>query len=34
MVRQAGPGEELFWTIPGGRIEEGELATEGHGLDV
>jgi len=28
MVRQAGPGEEPFWSIPGGRIEPGELATE------
>jgi 8-oxo-dGTP diphosphatase len=28
MVRQAGPGEELFWTIPGGRVESGELVTE------
>lgn len=24
MVRQAGPGEEPAWTIPGGRVEEGE----------
>ena len=24
MVRQAGPGEEAAWTIPGGRVEEGE----------
>jgi 8-oxo-dGTP diphosphatase len=28
MVRQAGPGEERFWTIPGGRVESGELVTE------
>ena len=24
MVRQAGPGEEPAWTIPGGRVEKGE----------
>jgi len=29
MVRQAGPGEEPFWSVPGGRIEAEELATEG-----
>jgi 8-oxo-dGTP diphosphatase len=29
MVLQAGPGEEPFWSVPGGRIELGELATEG-----
>lgn len=29
MVRQAGPGEEPAWTVPGGRIEPGELVTEG-----
>jgi 8-oxo-dGTP diphosphatase len=29
MVLQAGPGEEPFWSVPGGRIEPGELATEG-----
>jgi 8-oxo-dGTP diphosphatase len=28
MVRQAGPGEEPAWTVPGGRVEPGELATE------
>ena len=28
MVRQAGQGEEPAWTIPGGRVELGELATE------
>lgn len=28
MVRQPGPDEELFWTVPGGRIEDDELATE------
>jgi 8-oxo-dGTP diphosphatase len=29
MVRQAGPGEEPAWTVPGGRIESGELVSEG-----
>jgi 8-oxo-dGTP diphosphatase len=28
MVRQAGPGEEPFWSTPGGRVEDGELLTE------
>ena len=28
MVRQAGPGEEPAWTVPGGRVEAGELLTE------
>jgi 8-oxo-dGTP diphosphatase len=28
MVRQAGPGEEPFWVLPGGRVEPGELITE------
>jgi 8-oxo-dGTP diphosphatase len=28
MVRQAGPGEEPFWTIPGGKVEPGEFVTE------
>jgi 8-oxo-dGTP diphosphatase len=28
MVLQAGPGEDPFWSVPGGRIEPGELATE------
>ena len=28
MVRQAGPGEEPVWTIPGGRVEPGEFVTE------
>jgi 8-oxo-dGTP diphosphatase len=28
MVRQAGPGEEPFWVLPGGRVEPGELVTE------
>ena len=29
MVRQAGPGEEPVWSVPGGRVEAGELVTEG-----
>jgi 8-oxo-dGTP diphosphatase len=29
MVHQAGPGEEPLWSTPGGRIESGELITEG-----
>jgi 8-oxo-dGTP diphosphatase len=28
MVRQAGPGEEPWWSIPGGRVEPGEFAFE------
>lgn len=28
MVRQAGPGEAPFWTVPGGRVEPGEFVTE------
>jgi ADP-ribose pyrophosphatase YjhB (NUDIX family) len=28
MVRQAGPGEEPVWSIPGGRVEAAELVTE------
>jgi 8-oxo-dGTP diphosphatase len=24
MIRQAGPGEEPYWTVPGGRVEPGE----------
>jgi 8-oxo-dGTP diphosphatase len=28
MVREAGAGEEPVWTIPGGRVEPGELLTE------
>jgi 8-oxo-dGTP diphosphatase len=28
MVRQAGPGEQPFWVLPGGRVEPGELVTE------
>lgn len=28
MVRQAAPGEEPSWTIPGGKVEPGEFATE------
>jgi ADP-ribose pyrophosphatase YjhB (NUDIX family) len=28
MVRQAGPGEEPFWTVPAGRVEPGEFVAE------
>jgi 8-oxo-dGTP diphosphatase len=28
MVRQAGPGEEPVWSVPGGRIEPGEFVTD------
>jgi 8-oxo-dGTP diphosphatase len=28
MVRQAAPGEEPVWSVPGGRVEPGELVTE------
>jgi 8-oxo-dGTP diphosphatase len=28
MVRQAGPGETPFWSIPGGRAEPGEFVTD------
>ena len=28
MVRQAGPGEDPVWTLPGGRVEAGELLSE------
>jgi 8-oxo-dGTP diphosphatase len=28
MVRQGAPGEEPFWSIPGGRVEAGEFVTE------
>jgi 8-oxo-dGTP diphosphatase len=28
MVRQAGPGEEPAWTVPGGRVEPGEFVTD------
>lgn len=29
MIRQAAPGEEPFWSVPSGRVENGELVTEG-----
>jgi len=29
MVRQGAPGEEQVWSIPGGRVESGELVSEG-----
>ena len=28
MVRQAGPGEEPAWSIPGGRVEPGEFVVD------
>jgi ADP-ribose pyrophosphatase YjhB (NUDIX family) len=28
MVRQAGPGEEPVWSIPGGRVEPGEFVVD------
>jgi 8-oxo-dGTP diphosphatase len=28
MIRQAGPGEDPYWSIPGGALEPGEFATE------
>ena len=28
LVRQAAPGEEQVWSVPGGRVEPGELVTE------
>jgi 8-oxo-dGTP diphosphatase len=34
MVRQAGPGEEPVWTVPGGRVEEGEFVTDALGREV
>jgi 8-oxo-dGTP diphosphatase len=34
MVRQAGPGEEPAWTVPGGRVESGELLTEALGREL
>ena len=29
MIRQAAPDEEPFWSVPSGRVEDGELVTEG-----
>jgi 8-oxo-dGTP diphosphatase len=34
LVRQAGPGEEPVWTVPGGRVEAGELLTEALGREL
>jgi 8-oxo-dGTP diphosphatase len=28
MVRQAAPGEEPYWSTPGGQVDDGELVTE------
>jgi len=29
MIRQAAPGEQPSWSVPSGRVEDGELVTEG-----
>jgi 8-oxo-dGTP diphosphatase len=34
MVRQAGPDEDPYWTLPGGIVEDGELLTEGLAREV
>jgi len=34
MVRQAGPGEEPVWSVPGGRVEKGEFVTEALSREV
>jgi 8-oxo-dGTP diphosphatase len=34
MVRQAGPGEQPVWSVPGGRVEAGELLTEALGREL
>ena len=34
MVRQTGPGEEPVWSVPGGRVEGGELLTEALGREL
>jgi ADP-ribose pyrophosphatase YjhB (NUDIX family) len=28
MIRQAGPGEEPYWSVPAGRVEPGEFVTD------
>ena len=34
LVRQAGPGEEPHWSLPGGILEDGELVSEGLAREV
>lgn len=34
LVREAAPGEEPSWALPGGMIEDGELVTEGLAREV
>jgi 8-oxo-dGTP diphosphatase len=34
LVRQAAPGEESFWSVPGGALEDGELVHEGLAREV
>jgi ADP-ribose pyrophosphatase YjhB (NUDIX family) len=34
LVRQGAPGEELFWALPGGVVDEGELVPEGLAREV
>ena len=34
MVRQGAPGEDLHWSTPGGRVEDGELLTEALAREV
>jgi 8-oxo-dGTP diphosphatase len=34
LVHQAAPGEQPFWALPGGVVEEGELVTEGLAREV
>ena len=34
MVRQAGPGEEAYWTVPGGAAEPGEFVTDALAREV
>jgi len=34
MIRQAAPDEEPFWSVPSGRVEDGELVTEGLAREV
>jgi len=34
LIRQAASGEELFWSVPSGRVEDGELVTEGLAREV